>query len=94
MRILALDRVVPSATLEKMRPFFKQEAQCAYSMYKEGRIRELFFRTDRPGAAMLLECEDTTDARRLLDELPLVQAGLIDFELIPLGPFPFEAAFV
>jgi hypothetical protein len=93
MRILALDRIVPNASLEKMKPLFRQEAQCAYELYKSGRIRELFFRTDRPGAAMLLECESTADARSLLDALPLVRAGLVEFELIPLGPFPFEAAF-
>jgi hypothetical protein len=42
---------------------------------------------------MVLEGESTEWARRLLGTLPLVKAGFLDFELIPLGPFPFEEVF-
>ncbi|MFZ5820574.1 MAG: hypothetical protein ACOYYJ_11815 [Chloroflexota bacterium] len=41
-----------------------------------------------------LECADVEEAKRLLATLPLVQAGLIAFEIIPLIPYPgFERLF-
>jgi hypothetical protein len=35
-----------------------------------------------------LECRDATEANDILDSLPLVKAGLIAFDLIPLVPYP------
>ena len=37
---------------------------------------------------LTLECDDVGEARRMLATLPLVAAGLIDFELIPLRAYP------
>jgi hypothetical protein len=37
---------------------------------------------------LTLECSDVDEARGVLAELPLVAAGLIDFELIPLRAYP------
>jgi hypothetical protein len=37
---------------------------------------------------LVLECAGIADARAALDNLPLVQAGLITFDLIPLIPYP------
>jgi len=35
----------------------------------------------------ILECSNVDEARKILDELPFVREKLIDFEIIPLGPF-------
>jgi hypothetical protein len=35
-----------------------------------------------------LECADAAEAHRVLATLPLVRAGLIAFEVIPLKPYP------
>jgi len=41
-----------------------------------------------------LECADVVEAESLLTTLPLVRAGLIAFEVIPLVPYPgFERLF-
>jgi hypothetical protein len=93
MKYLALDRIRPTASIDRMRPLFKQEAQLAYQLYQKGVIRELYFRTDRPGAAIILECKDAAEAQEVLATLPLAKEGFLDFELVPLGPFPFEEAF-
>jgi hypothetical protein len=37
---------------------------------------------------LVLECKDVDEAGRFLAELPLVAAGLIEFELIPLRAYP------
>jgi hypothetical protein len=36
---------------------------------------------------LVFECDDVTEAERLVATLPMVEAGLLDFELIPLRPF-------
>ena len=43
---------------------------------------------DRRQAVLVLECESADEARRRLEELPLVREGLIDFEVIPLVAYP------
>jgi hypothetical protein len=58
-------------------------------------IRELYFRADRHAAVLVLECASTEEAQSVLSTLPLVAAGLIHFDLIPLAPYPgFARLFV
>jgi hypothetical protein len=59
-----------------------------WELYQSGVIRELYFRGDRSDAILILECADEGEAQQVLDSLPLVQAGLITFEVIPLVPYP------
>jgi hypothetical protein len=57
-------------------------------LYRAGVIRELYFRQDRSEAVLVLECADAEEAQRALAALPLVQQGLIAFDIIPLVPYP------
>ena len=36
---------------------------------------------------MIFECDDATEAERLVAELPIVGAGLLEFEVVPLRPY-------
>jgi hypothetical protein len=87
MRILCLDRPLPGATLETYQPHIVAEVRHTWDTYKRGILRDIYFRQDRPGVALFLECSGKEEAQSLLSELPLVKAGLIEFEIIPLGPF-------
>lgn len=87
MKILCLDRPLPGATFEKYQPHLKHEVEHTWATYKNGALRDIYFRQDRPGVALFLECQTIDEARAVLAELPLVKAGLIDFDIIPLGPF-------
>jgi muconolactone delta-isomerase len=94
MKILALEIETPEATAAQFAPHLKAEASRVWELYKTGHIREMYFRQDRKDAVLVLECADAEEAHRLLATLPLVQAGLIGFELIPLSPYPgFERLF-
>ena len=88
MKILAMEVEAVGVTPEQFAPHLKAEAQCAWELYQRGIIRELYFRADRSEAVLILECADTAEAGRVLETLPLVQAGLIRFDLIPLVPYP------
>ena len=95
MRILAIARVAHQTTLEKIRPHLAAEVKQAWRLYKEGKVREMYSCPDRPlGVVFILECGGADEARELLAELPFVREKLIDFEIVPLGPFSyFEMLF-
>jgi len=89
MRILAMEQDVPGVQNEDFTPEIKRaEAIRAWELYLAGVFRELYFRQDRSTAVLLLECASIEEAWAALDSLPLVQAGLIAFEVIPLAPYP------
>jgi hypothetical protein len=87
MRILALEKEIPNTNSQRFTPHLKAEAARVWELYKSGHIREMYFRQDRKEAVLVLECKDAIEAQQLLGTLPLVQAGLIEFEVIPLVPY-------
>ena len=94
MKILAMEVEAVGLAPEQFAPYLKAEARRAWELYQSGIIRELYFNADRSQAVLILECADTAEAERVLETLPLVQAGLIRFDLIPLVPYPgFERLF-
>ncbi|HEX3050960.1 MAG TPA: hypothetical protein VHP83_09920 [Aggregatilineaceae bacterium] len=88
MRILAIEKEAPNLTAADFAPYSKMEAARAWELYQEGSIRELYFHRDEHIAVLMLECDDVDAAQKVLDTLPLVQAGLITFELMPLVAYP------
>ena len=88
MKILAMEREISGVTGEQFEPHLKAEAARAWELYQYGVIREMYFRADRSEAVLILECADVEQARQVLDTLPLVQEGLITFDLIPLKAYP------
>jgi muconolactone delta-isomerase len=88
MKILAMEIEVRGASPEQFQPHLKAEAQRAWELYQSGVIRELYFRADRSEAVLILECTDINEAKQVLASLPLVEAGLITFDVIPLAAYP------
>ena len=88
MKILALEHELRNVPAEKFQQYACLEAARAWELYQGGVIRELYFRHDRPEAVLVLECDDLESARQVLSSLPLVENGLITFELIPLRAYP------
>ncbi len=88
MMILALEQDVPGMRDEQLYSHLKEEAARVWELYQAGVLREIYFRQDRTNAVLVMECADVQEARHVLEALPLVQAGLIDFEIIPLIPYP------
>jgi muconolactone delta-isomerase len=95
MKALAIERAVPGVSDAGFTDeILKEEARRAWELHMSGEIRELYFRSDEDAAVLVLECEDVAQAKSILSRLPLVQKGLIDFEIIPLKAYPgFERLF-
>ena len=88
MKILAMEVEVKGIEPRQYEPYLKAEAQRIWELYQGGVIRELCFRADRSEAVLMLECANRDEAKQILASLPLVGAGLITFEVIPLVPYP------
>ena len=84
MRILALEQPVPGAPAGAFEPFLHEEAACVWSLYREGVIREIYFRAECREAVLIMEARDAEEATEILATLPLVREKLIAFEVIPL----------
>lgn len=85
---MALERDIAGVTGAQFQQHLKAEARRVWELHQAGIIRELYFRDDQPTAVLVLECVDLEAARNVLATLPLVQAGLIELELIPLRAYP------
>ncbi len=88
MKILALEKETPGADPEQFSHYLKPEARCVWQLYQSGCLREIYFRQERSAAVLVLECTSVAEAHQILQGLPLVAAGLISFEVIPLAPYP------
>ncbi len=88
MKILALDKVGDQpASEDEIKELIRAEAKQIWELKRDGLIRETYFRQDRPGTVLVLECESLQEAQELINSLPLVKAGLTEFELMPLGHY-------
>jgi len=94
MKLLALEQEVASVDPGAFQPLLKVEARRVWELQQSGTLREIYFRQDQSTAVLVLECESVAEAQKELGSLPLVQAGLITFEIIPLKAYPgFERLF-
>ena len=89
MKLLALEHERPGHSAADFQPHLRGEARRVWDLYQQGVVREIYFSPGSSARAVLvLECADETAARAALSTLPLVAEGLIDFELLPLIPYP------
>ena len=88
MKILAIEADLPDVDTVAMLPLLKAEATRVWDLVQAGVVREIYFRADRPSAVLILECANVEEAEQVLATLPLVQARLIAFDIIPLAPYP------
>ena len=86
MKLLCLDIPNPNATLEQYSPHLHNEVRHGWELYKSGFIRDIYFRQDRVGVAIIAEADSVDAARAKLMEFPLAKVDLICWEIIPLGP--------
>ena len=94
MKILALERELPGASAETFQPLLKDESRHVWELQQSGKLGEIYFHAEQHSAVLVLECTSVEEARQILFSLPLVAAGLIAFEIIPLAPYDgFERLF-
>jgi hypothetical protein len=85
-RILAIGTVNSGADPAAVRSILPTEVRETVKLYLDGKIDQWFSLQDRSGVAFILNVTDLAAAHDMLEKLPLGQAHLMSFELIPLGP--------
>ncbi len=88
MKVVAIGRARNGVRWEDIAPYVGEEARHVWELYESDRVREFYLRADDlPGVVLVLECDDLAEAERLVAALPILEAGLLDFEVIPLRPY-------
>jgi hypothetical protein len=85
-KVLAIGTWTAKATPETRPGIMPSEARDTLRLQLAGEIDQWFAKTDGSGAVFLMNVTDTAEAHKLLEALPLGQANMMTFELIPIGP--------
>ena len=76
----------PGVTRDQVMAFMPAEIRATVQLYLDGKIREWYSREDGRGVVFLLNTKDITEARSIMEALPLAQEHLMDEVYIPVGP--------
>lgn len=87
MQIIVLPKTLAGASREDISKYASAEIRAVWKLYEQGICREFYTRLDKPGVVLILECASVEAAQEALSTLPFAQLPLIDFDLIPLGPY-------
>jgi hypothetical protein len=85
-RVLAIGTWTAKATPETIPAVMPSEARDTMRLLLAGKIDQWFAKNDGSGAVFLMNVTDPAEAHALLEKLPLGQANMMTFQLIPLGP--------
>jgi len=85
-KILAIGQFTKAPTPEQIKEIFPEEVPATLRLYLAGKIDQWWIRQTQTGPVFLLNVTSLEEARGLMEELPLGQAGLMTHEFIELGP--------
>jgi hypothetical protein len=88
VKVLAIGHPRSGVRWEHIAPYVGEQARSVWERYEVDQVREFYLRADhRPGVVLVLECDDVREAERLVAALPISEAELLNFEIIPLRPY-------
>jgi hypothetical protein len=86
-KILAIGRWTKKGmVLSDRMPVMIKEVPATVRIYLTGKIEQWYAKPDISGVVFIMNCSTSDEAHELLETLPLGQAGMMEFEFIPLGP--------
>ena len=86
MKILATEKELKPIPKDNADSILKQEAFKVWELKEKDLIREIYF-NENHCAVLILECSDKRVAKDILNELPLVREGYIEFGIMELRPY-------
>ncbi|MFI1564455.1 hypothetical protein ACH4ZX_15610 [Streptomyces sp. NPDC020490] len=93
-KVIAWTRPGERTDPDRTASLLADELKVTWSLWRAGVIRELYARTDAPGALAVMEADGVAQAQSVLATLPLVAEGLLAFEAVEVGTYqPWEALF-
>src|ERR1700739_2777993 len=85
-KILAIGTFPPGTDLQLVQRILPNEVRETAQLYLEGKIDQWYSLQDRAGVAFILTVTDVNRAHEMLEALPLGEAHLMTFSLLPIGP--------
>ena len=85
MKVMAIGTLTPLSP-EQRRQYLPKEVPATLQLYLDGKMEQFWLRDKEAGVIFLMTVESVEEAARLLKALPLGQANLLTFDLMPVGP--------
>lgn len=87
MQFLLIARARSGTSVEQVIPYIKAEAQAVWQKYTTEIVRSIHYIADMSGAVLLCEAPDLPTMEVIASQLPMVEAGLLQAEIIALKPY-------
>ncbi|NKJ03752.1 MULTISPECIES: hypothetical protein [unclassified Rhizobium] len=85
-KVLAIGSFTPTTSPKVWLPMVPREAKKTADLYFDGKIDQWYVKQDKTGVVFVMNVKTADEAHALLDKLPMGVAGVMKFEMIPLGP--------
>ncbi len=85
-KVIAIGSVTATGDTPNRASIMPQEVSETVKLYLAGKIDQWYVRKDQRGVVFLMNVTTTEEAHSLLEKLPLGVAGMMKFDLIPVGP--------
>ena len=85
MKVMAIGTLKPLSP-EQRRRYLPAEVPATLQLYLDGKMEQFWLQDKETGVIFLMSVDSVEEADRLLKALPLGQADLLTFELLPIGP--------
>lgn len=87
MKFLAMSRRRAGVSDVEVFEHAVAEALQVFRLVRAGGFEQVYFSSDWKGAVVILQADSREAAARLLESLPMVQHGAIEFDLYRLDPY-------
>lgn len=87
MKFFALATRNPDFAPEDFAPHLEAESRRARQLYADGIVRAIHSRSDGKGAILEIEAADEAAADAAMKSLPLVQKGMLGYEIFGVAPY-------
>jgi hypothetical protein len=85
MKVMAIGTLKPLSPEQRMK-YLPKEVPATLQIYLNGKMEQFWLRDDDAGVIFLMSVDSVKEADALLKALPLGEANLLTFELMPIGP--------
>jgi hypothetical protein len=85
--VIAMASPKPEVATSDVMKLVPDEVQAVVQLYLDGKVEQWYSRSDGKGVVLFLRCKSTDEAKAILAALPLVKAGYVEVDYIPVVPF-------
>lgn len=85
-KLLAIGTFTAKGSPERWKPLLPAEVRDTVRLYLAGKIDQWYLKQDQSGVVFMMNVTDPKEALDLLGKFPFGQAGLMEFQIISLGP--------